>query len=182
MNGPKWLNNFVAGLYVDLGERADYSESYLASWFLDPSNIGTLNNQLDLCFASYCLTGGNGVVTGYDISPQMTNAELAIFKANFDVFFYGREAKRALQSSYDASSWTTLKEGDSSITRINKSDLARTLNALQKDSREQLGSLVKEYLRNGARPQSVDGSDYVAGGYYEHGLNSIGYPHSEPGL
>lgn len=182
MNGPNWFNEFVASIYVDLGERSDYSVGYLSSWFLDPANLGVLNNQTDNCFAAMCLTGDKGMITGYDIQPSMTSAELSIYKANFDVFFYGREAKRALQNSYGSASWTTLREGDSSVTRINRSDLARTFNALQKDAREQVGSLVKEYLRNHSRPQSVDGNDYIPGSYYNPVSNSIAYPRSEPSL
>lgn len=180
MTGPSWFHNFVFSVYSDLGERADYAEPYLTSWFLDPSNLGTLNAQIDMDYQPIVYRSARGLVTGFSIEPEMTSMELAIYKANFDTFFYGREAKFALAGSYGTQAWTSLREGDSTITRVNRSELARTFNIMQKDAKKACSDLVKEYLRTKTHAQSVDGEDTMAGGYYQARTDSIYYPHSQP--
>jgi hypothetical protein len=165
MQTKKWLSDFANSLCVDLAN-SDYTEEYLLGWFLDPSNVGALNNQIDACYSTVAYKDSAGRCTGICIEPEMGPAEMALFRLNFDYFYFGREAKRALQGSYSSSSWTTLKEGDSSITKVNKSDLARTFNMMMKDTDQKRKDMTFEYLRNTARPQSVEGQDTVPGSYY----------------
>ena len=98
----------------------------------------------------------------------MSNGELAIFKYNFDVFFYNREGKLALSGAAGVNSWTNLREGDTSITQVNRSELARTYNIMMKDARSALSDLVRDYLRNQCRPSQVAGDDTVRGSYYDY--------------
>lgn len=180
MQYPKWLNDFVNSVASDLGDREDYSATYLMGWFLTPSNLGVLNSQIDSCYSVTPYANPSGKVTGLGIEPPMGGEELAIYKSNFDVFFYGREAKLSLSGSPLA--WTSLREGDSSITRVNRSEMARTFNAFQKDARDSRDYLVKQYTRTKSKVQSVDGADTVSGGYWDNPTRSAYYPRSEPGL
>lgn len=176
MQGCNWFNSFVSGVWEDLGERLDYSQAYLSGWFLDTANIGLVNTQIDTCFHLTGYTGISGVLTGICIAPCMHSQEQAIFKSNFDVFFYVREGRLALSGAYSAvGSWVNLKEGDSSITRINRADLARTYNLMAKDARQALKDLVKLYLKNGAKPQSVNGNDTISAPYYDREGDSLYY-------
>lgn len=182
MQYPKWLNDFVNNVASDLGERDDYSSTYLIGWFLDPANLGHLNNQIDGCFEVIPYYSNAGKVTGLGIEPQLGNQEQAIYKANFDAFFYNREAKMALSGAYSLGAWTTLKEADSTVTRVNRSELARTYQIFKKDAQDNVNNLVKQYLKSKSKPQSVDGTDVVDGGYWSEANRSVYYPRSEPGL
>jgi hypothetical protein len=182
MQYPKWLNDFVNNVSSDLGDRDDYSSTYLIGWFLDPANLGYLNNQIDGCYEVTPYLSNAGKVTGIGIEPQLGNQEQSIYKANFDTFFYGREAKMALSGSYNIGAWTTLKEGNSTITRVNRSELARTYQGFRKDAQDNANNLVKQYLKSKSKAQSVDGTDVVDGGYWAEANRSVYYPRSEPGL
>ncbi len=167
-----WFTDFIYQVYSDLGERPDYTEEYLTAWFLDPANLGVLINKTGVEFSLDVLRDNRCQILSIDITPQMGNDILAIYKSIFDDFFYGREAKRCLYGSYDGGAWTTLEEGDSKISRVNKSELARTFSLMQKDSREATSRMVKEYLRNKASSQSVDGNDTIADTYYTYNSRS----------
>lgn len=182
MQYPKWFNDFVNNVSSDLGDRDDYSAFYLTSWFLDPSNLGYLNNQIDGCYQVTPYYSNAGKVTGIGIEPPMSNQEQAIYKANFDTFFYSKEAKMALSGSYNIGAWRTLKEGDSTVTRVDRSELARTYQLFKKDAQDSANNLVKQYLKSKSKPQSVDGTDTVDGGYWAEAHRSVYYPRSEPGL
>lgn len=182
MQYPKWFNDFVNNVSSDLGDRDDYSVTYLTAWFLDPSNLGYLNNQIDGCYQVVGYYSSAGKVTGLGIEPQLENQELAIYKANFDTFFYNREAKMALSGSYGIGAWTSLREADSTVTRINRSELARTFQMFKKDAQDTANNLTKQYLKSKSKPQSVDGNDTVKGGYWNESYRSVYYPRSEPGI
>jgi hypothetical protein len=177
MQTQQWLNDFVNNVYSDLGERDDYSFNYLLAWFLDPSNLGELNNLIDTAYI--CAKGNNGYIY---IDPEIGAEELSIYKANFEIFFYGRESKRSLATSYSSSgSWISLKDDDSSITRINRSDLARTFNLLQRDAKNNRDDLVKSYLRSKSKAQSVSGNDILFDTYFNgNNSQSIYDSRSEP--
>jgi hypothetical protein len=182
MQYPKWFSDFVNGVAVDLGDREDYSREYLSAWFLDPANLGLVNNQIHNGFEVVPYYSNAGKLTGVAIEPEMGSEEQAIYKANFDAFFYGREGKMSLYGSYGSSAWTTLKEGDSTVTRVNRSELARTYQIYAKEAQNNVDYLVKLYLKNRASPQSVNGNDTVNGGYWAEAYRSVYYPRSEPGL
>lgn len=182
MQYPKWFNDFINNVSSDLGDRDDYSPFYLIGWFLDPANLGQLNNQIDACYEIALYKSNAGKVTGMGIEPPLTSQEQSIYKANFDTFFYNREAKMALSGAYNLAAWTTLKEGDSTITRVNRSELARTYQIFRKDAQENVNHLVKQYLKSKSKAQSVDGTDTIDGGYWAEANRSVYYPRSEPGL
>lgn len=183
MQYPQWFSDFVNSVYSDLGDREDYSVQYLIGWFLSPSNLGTLNAQIGTCYQVTGYLSNSGDVTGLGIEPQLNGQELAIYKSNFDVFFYNREAKIALSGSYGVGSWTNIREGDSSVTRLNRSELARTFNQFKKDAQEATDNLVINYLKNNTLAQSVDGSDTVSDTYWVSSTDrGFYYPRSMPGI
>lgn len=166
MQGCSWFNNFISGIYVDLGERSDYSLSYLSGWFLDESNLGNLNTHIDYTFYIVGYTGSSGEITGLCIEPTMDSSDKGLYKSLFDIFFYGREAKLALRDSYSSSTWNTLKEGDTSISRGDRSTISRSFTFARKDAENTFESLLKRYMRNKAKPKDIPGDDTVPGGYY----------------
>lgn len=167
-----WFTDFISQVYSDLGERPDYTEEYLTAWFLDSANLGILSNKTGIEFALSVIRDTQCQIISVEINPAINGDVLAIYKSIFDEFFYGREAKLCLYGSYGASAWTILEEGDSKISRVGRSELARTFGQMQKEAREATVRLVKEYLRNKAATQSVNGDDTVGETYYIYNSRS----------
>jgi len=155
-----YLSKFINGVYYDLGEPSNYQPARLWAWFLDSANLGKLNNLIGTQLSGECLKNINGAATGYRINPLLSNDQLAIYKMLFDYEYYKNEARQMAQSSMSVGNdWTSLREGDSSITRINKNEVAKNFRSLAKDAKEDLDKSVKSYLKYNAVPDQIVGDD-----------------------
>lgn len=163
------FDDFIQSVYDEVGESAGYSQEYLAAWFAGVSNLGRLNNLIGSSYSGSYTTGSYGEITSYDIEPDLGGDEMAIYKKIFEVDFYNKQARNSLSGIAGAGSssdWLTLKEGDSSITRINRNEIARTFKSLSTESREELKQMVDSYLKFRTLPQQVVGDDEISDGYY----------------
>lgn len=159
-NDQDYLSKFINGVYYDLGEPSNYTPARLWAWFLDNANLGKLNNLIGTQVSGQSLKDDSNIVTGYAISPVPTNDQLAVYKMLFDYEYYKNEARYAASSSMVVGDdWVNLKEGDSSISRINKNEVAKNFRALAKDAKEDLDKAVKMYLKYNSIPDQVVGDD-----------------------
>ena len=105
-------------------------------------------------------TNDCGNVTGYGIDPAIQNDQLAVYKMLFDYEYFRNEARNVAKSSATmGSDWTNLREGDSSITKINKNEISKNFRALSRDAKEDLDKAVKMYLKYNAVPDQIAGDD-----------------------
>ena len=154
------ISNFINGVYDELGNPSDYPPERITAWFLDNSNLGKLNNLIGTCFSGIAYTNDCGNVTGYGIEPGVRNDQFAIYKMLFDYEYFKGEARNMAKSSATiGNDWTNLKEGDSSITKINKNEISKNLRSLSRDAKEDLDKAVKLYLKYNAIPDQVAGDD-----------------------
>jgi len=161
------LTYFINNIYNELGEPSDYSPQKISAWVLDNANLGKLNNLIGTCFAGVSYTNDCGNVTGYGIEPAIRNDELAIYKMLFDYEYFKNESRNMAKSSATiGSDWTSLREGDSSITKINKNEISKNFRALSRDAKEDLDKAVKLYLKYNAIPDQVAGDDTEGVSYY----------------
>ena len=164
-----YYDEFIQSVHEDIGESADYSTEFLANWFAGNSNVGKLNNLIDGCFSGSYATGQYGEIVSYDIVPDLNSEQMAIYKKIFEVDFYNKQARYSLSGvggALGGNDWTSLKEGDSSITRMNRNEVAKTFKSMAKDSREELDKMIINYIKYNSGPQQVVGDDTVAGTYY----------------
>jgi hypothetical protein len=164
-----YFDEFIQSVYDEIGEQAGYSQEYLANWFAGNANLGRLNNLIDTCFSGTYETGNYGEVLAYDIEPDLGSQEMAIYKKIFEVDYYVKSARNVLHGAaglVPGQDWVSLKEGDSSITRSNRNEVARTYKTLSKDATEELNKMVNSYLKFKSLPQQVVGDDSVEAGYY----------------
>jgi hypothetical protein len=155
----EYFTKFIYSVYNDLGEPSNYSISRLAAWFLDGANIGKLNNLIGTVL-SVKKTEPNCGTFGYILDPEPSNDQLAIYKMLFDYEYYKNEARSVAQSSLsNGNDWTSLREGDSAITRVNKNEVAKNFRALARDTKEDLEKAVKMYLKYNAVPDQIAGDD-----------------------
>ncbi len=164
---PYTLTYFVNNIYNELGEPSDYSPQKINAWILDNANLGKLNNLIGTCFSGVAYTNDCGNVTGYGIEPAMRNDQLGIYKMLFDYEYFKGEARNMAKSSATiGNDWTNLREGDSSITKINKNEISKNFRALSRDAKEDLDKAVKLYLKYNAVPDQVVGDDTEGVSYY----------------
>ena len=68
--------------------------------------------------------------------------------------------------------WVSLREGDSSITRANRNEVAKNYKSLATETRSEIEKMVQSYLKFRATPQQVVGDDTVEASYYG-GITSL---------
>lgn len=166
-----YFNDFIRSVYEEIGEEAGYSYEYLAYWFAGNYNLGRLNGLIGTCFSGSYSTGVYGEMKNYEIMPEIGAEESAIYQKIFELDFYNKQARNTLRGAAGSGGgdWISLKEGDSSITRSNKNEVAKNYRGLAKDTREELNNMVQSYLKFRALPQQVVGDDYLEDGYYNGG-------------
>ena len=163
------FDDFIQSVYDEIGESAGYSQEYIANWFAGSSNLGRLNNLIGTSYSGSYSTGSYGEITSYNIEPDLGGDEMAIYKKIFEVDYYNKQARHSLSGVAGANSindWLTLKEGDSSITRTNRNEVARTFKSLSSETRQELMNMVDSYLKFKNVPQQVVGDDVISDGYY----------------
>ena len=122
------------------------------------ANLGQFNN---LTYSSFGVSG--------DFKLEEEN----ILSQFYLKEYYTRQARVVLNmGATGATDWTRLTEGDTTIVRSNRIDLARVYRGLAKDAGESLEKLVFSYNSYRAMPRQtagVDGGFIVSGsGYYRY--------------
>lgn len=163
----EYFTRFVYGVYNDLGEPNDYPIVKISAWFLDNGNVGKLNNLIGTQISGVAYKDTHGVVTGYDLVPNPSNDQLAIYKMMFECDYFTKQSKNMAKSAATiGNDWTTLREGDSTITKINKNEISKNFRGLSQDCKAELNKNVKMYLKYGAIPEQVVGDDTEGMSYY----------------
>ena len=163
----EYFTKFVYGVYNDLGEPEDYTIAKISAWFLDNANVGKLNNLIGTQISGVAYKDSHGVVTGYDLVPNPSNDQLAIYKMIFDCNYYKQQSKNLARSAgMIGSDWTDLREGDSNIKKINKNEISKNFRGLSQDCQSELNKNVKMYLKYGAIPEQVVGDDTEGVSHY----------------
>lgn len=91
--------------------------------------------------------------TTLEVTPELSDEEKDILKEIYFVRYYKKKANDHLGSSaYD---WTSITEGDRSIKRVNKTEVAKTYLQLKDNSELRLTQLVDLYKRNRSLVQEV---------------------------
>jgi hypothetical protein len=121
------------------------------------SNLGQFNN---LTYSSFATTGN------FKLEEENILSHLYLKD------YYTRQARVVLNMGATGTmDWTRLTEGDTTIVRSNKVDLARTYRGLAKDAGESLEKLIFSYNSYQAMPRQTAGFDggFVSGsGYWRY--------------
>jgi hypothetical protein len=169
-----YFNDFIRSVYEEIGEDAGYSYEYLAYWFAGNYNLGRLNTLIDTRYSGSYTIGDYGEMTDYVVSPEMGSEETAIYQKIFEIDFYSKQARNTLRGAagYAGGDWISLREGDSSITRTNRNEVAKSYKSLAGDAQIELDKMVQSYLKFRATPQQVVGDDVIEATYYR-GITSL---------
>jgi len=156
----EYFTKFVYGVYTELDEPENFSIAKISAWFLDNANVGKLNNLIGTQMSGVAYKDQHGVVTGYDLSPNPSNDQLAIYKMMFDFEYFKNQARFATSSSLvEGEDWVSLGEGDSRVQRVNKNEIAKNFRAMARDIKQDLDKAVKMYLKYNSIPDQIIGDD-----------------------
>lgn len=172
-----WISNMVYNIWESTDQMAGNSVAFVSGWVFAPQNLGKLNNLIDGDYELICLTGSGAAITGFSIEPCMEEGVQGIYSKLREYEFYLQQARWSMSGvggSSASSAWTNIKEWNRSISQVNRIDVTRQFRELAKEAREDLEWQVKMYLKYGAVPASVDGSDTVPG-YYGGAYGAGGY-------
>ena len=133
--------------------------SYVSGWL--ETNLGELNSITHECFSIG--ETGNILPTG------LSQSEEAIFSKLYAIHYYKKAAREVLRgvvwsnSDSVANDWTSIKEGDSSVQRVSKNSISKSLSDLAVSEKDELDKLVYQYNMHKSSPLQVAGDD---GDYY----------------
>jgi hypothetical protein len=150
--------DLASELYDELGEPVDISIPSIAYWLR--SNIGDLNIMIN---KKFYIDETTLEITSED-TDLFGNVEKSIFKMIYSIHYYERLFRNALYAATQDSVISISDEG-SSVTKINKNELAKNYAALRKQINDELNVLTKNYNLNEAKPLQVAGDDTIAGVY-----------------
>lgn len=128
--------------YSDVQEAADTSVTKILTWLL--AHIGDLNTRLATCHK----------ITGNDVSPELNNAEAAIFGILYLYNYYLKQVTNNLGAAQF--SVLTVKEGDYSVTTVNRNEISKVWRGLAQDTLNNLNFLIKQYRQNNSLPVSIN--------------------------
>ncbi len=141
----------ASGIYQSIGYPSYQSVGLISGWITSSGGmINPLNNSLDACFYLYsgdpCIGGGFGILEGSIAS--------LLYQANYAQ----SRAMAALAGSAGSVSWTTMKEGDTTITRESAANLSKAWLAAADNALKQYYTAIHDYKLNRTIPGTVDGS------------------------
>jgi hypothetical protein len=133
--------------------------SYVSGWL--ETNLGELSSITHEDFSI-----GE---TGNILPSGLSQAEESIFSKLYTIHYYKKAAREVLRgvvwsnSDSVANDWTSIKEGDSSVQRVSKNSISKSLNDLALAEKEELDKLLYQYNMHKSSPLQVAGDD---GNYY----------------
>lgn len=144
------LGDLASGIFVDEfdSDTAVVNLGSIESWL--ENNLGQLNSLVYKDFS--------GAVTGMDIEAQSIHKELYLSN------YYRKQARLALRgitTSSDDDKILSLKDGESSVSFVNRNEVAKVYKGLANDSQSKLDGLVAKYNIYEAKPQQVGGIDGI---------------------
>ena len=113
----------------------------ITSWL--ESNIGKLNVLLYECFESP--------------DPDLNDEAADIYKCMYMLQFYQKKSANALRGILDGteSSVIRIQEGDTTIVKSNKNEVAKALRSISKDYKESLDVMTGRYHLLKSSPKNV---------------------------
>lgn len=149
------LQVWATGLWSDIGNPPNVAVSTISGYAIQPGTLGKVNSLLTTCFSGsgYAGTG----TTNYQIGPYADAALLGVIGQLYLVSYYNNLAFAAMGAGANAIPWTNLREGDSSISRVNAATIGKEYREMSKTAAEQLMVLVNAFRgsEGGAIPRGI---------------------------
>lgn len=150
--------DIASELYNEFGEPSDLSIPAIAYWLR--SNIGDLNLLIN---KKYIIDETSLEVISEE-EEEFGNIEKSIFKMLYSIHYYERMMRISLNNA-TLDSVVSISDEGSSVTKINKNEMAKTYATLRNQINDELNTLTKNYNLNEAKPLQIVGDDTIPGLY-----------------
>ena len=153
---PYFVSTIATGVYRDEfdSDTGYQSISKISGWL--ENNVGLLNTQIYTAFSGSGTADGDTAIQG---TGDFLYEESAIFKQLYLVEYYKKKTRSVLKGIDSSVDFITLRDGDSTITRTNKNEIAKTYRGLANDAQGRLDALTAKYNIYAAAPVQVAGAD-----------------------
>lgn len=143
----------AGSIYSGIGAPSAQSVGFVSGWITSSGVLGDINNRLN---TDFYLDGSGPCIAG-----DFGDAEGAILDQMYQSAYYRQRALAALAGA-DSSSWTSMKEGDTAISREKSSDRSKAYLDMSKDSDQNLYIAINNWKVGHSIPASIDGSDLAS--------------------
>jgi len=150
------VSDIANEIYVELGSPTSTSVNAISTWLR--AKVGDLNN---LIFENFVLTDNEIVDSA---GTQINKEAAAILKKLYKVYDY----EVSIRTHMNAISTDTILEVNdqgSSVKKINRSEVSKTLAALKKEEEISLKYLIQSYCQRLSSPSQIAGDDTAQGNY-----------------
>jgi len=163
------VGQLASGIWEDLGSPTTPSVTSVSGWLGSDRGVGKLNVLLGTTFyvdnsgyhaGEYFDAGGySGQYVAGDYFPALGNVEAAIYGEIYKQDFYVKKIRDVMNGILEGTGtnldWSELSEGDTTIRRSNRNEVAKTYRGLQQDSQTELNKLVGYYRQNLSSPSQI---------------------------
>jgi len=148
------LTELATKIFDDLGAPEDTSEAAILSWL--QTSLGKLNTLID---ADYVVEGG-------DASPELGDEEAMLYQSVYLIAYYQRQISKNLGAAAYVSV-AEVKEGNRTVRRTNRTEIAKTYRGLLADTQQDLSMALLAYKMNRSEPLDV----YVSNAVVDESIN-----------
>jgi hypothetical protein len=142
--------DLATATHGDINSPSNVSIGFISGYYTSSGSfLGDFNNKLSTCV---WVSGDSPCLVGF--GP----AEASIATLIYQTSYFKKLALSSLAGGGDTM-WTTLKEGDSTITRSSMIDVAKQYRELHKTAEEELKTAIHYYTLNHSVPMSIEGQD-----------------------
>lgn len=138
----------AGNIYSGLPSPNSQSVGLISGWIVQSGNLGDLNNRLNTCFT---LTGDSPCVVG-GFGPAEASIYGLIYRTNY------LEQQSANVLAAGGLMWTSMKEGDTTITRSDPVNSSKVWLSLHESSQRALYVAVANWKRGESLFNTVEGS------------------------
>lgn len=144
-------------IFIDSGSPTSTSVPAIAFWVR--GKIGELNN---LTFESFVINSSYEVVdeNGAEISIEA----VSILKKLYKIYDYDVQI-RSNMDSLSTDSIIEVTDQGSSVKKVNRNEVSKTLSTLKNGEQEALNNLLTSYKMKGSTPRQISGDDTVEGSF-----------------
>ena len=130
-------------IFRELGEPTSLSIPAISFWLR--TNVGQLNNYIH---------------TEYSASPpvEIGDNEKTILKKMYFIHYYDQRL-RTHMTTMDTDTILSVRDGDSSVTKVNRNEIAKSIAAVKAQEYSELLKMIQAYVSNKAGPYQVAGDD-----------------------
>lgn len=166
MDNNTFIGEWSLGVWTDLGSPSNVTATTISGYAIQPSTLGRLNSLAGTCFSGSGYTGGAS--SNFQIGPFVDQEVLGIIGQLYLVSYYNNLAQATMGVGNSTIPWTNLREGDSSIARVNAATIGAQYRQMSKDAYTELWNLVNAFRgsQGGSIARSVDFPNPPIGPYW----------------